>query len=202
MTYLSYVTPLKRDRSALWSELCRHLPEESREFFAQSIFANNWYPRTHLHAFMRAFKKAVNDDVAEVRELGAMAARYQVHVIYRVFLKFATPAMVFNRAASVWSRQSTVGHFIVVEEGADHLVGELEDPRSSRRHPRSDGRLERHHHRHARPLAVQDDLRAALATTLALQGRLGPSLEALKNDDVDRCVKFTGSDYAASAHSC
>lgn len=127
-TYLSYVTPLKRERSALWSRVEDNLPNDSREFFAGSIFANNWYTRRHLHALMRAFQEAVHGDVNEVRELGAMAARFQLHMIYRLFLKFATPAMVFNRATSVWSRQSNVGRFVVVEEADDHLIGELEDP--------------------------------------------------------------------------
>ncbi len=127
-TYLSYVTPLKRERSALWARVEGKLPEESRAFFASPIFANNWYPRSHLHALMQAFHDAANGDVNEVRELGAMAARFQLHMIYRLFLKFATPAMVFNRAASVWSRQSTVGRFEVVENAEDHLIGELEDP--------------------------------------------------------------------------
>jgi hypothetical protein len=127
-TYLSYVTPLKRERSALWSRVEEHLPDDSREFFAGSIFANNWYTRKHLHALMQAFQAAVHGDVNEVRELGAMAARVQLHMIYRLFLKFATPALVFNRATSVWSRQSNVGRFVVVEEADDHLIGELEDP--------------------------------------------------------------------------
>ena len=28
----------------------------------------------------------------------------------------------------MWSRQSNVGRFVVVEEADDHLIGELEDP--------------------------------------------------------------------------
>ncbi len=127
-TFLSYTTPLKRERSALWHRVEEELPSDSREFFAGAIFANNWYSRKHLHALMQAFQQAVHGDVNEVRELGAMAARFQLHMIYRLFLKFATPAMVFNRAASVWSRQSSEGRFEVVEEASDHLIGELDDP--------------------------------------------------------------------------
>ena len=77
---------------------------------------------------LKAFQQAVGGDRQELRELGALGARYQVHVIYRLFLKFATPALVFRRAASVWSRQSTVGSFAVVEDGDDYLLGELQDP--------------------------------------------------------------------------
>lgn len=127
-TYLSYITPLQRDRGALWSRIEERLPPASRKFFEQPIFANNWYPRVHLHELMHAFVDAVDGDIAELHELGAMAARYQLRVIYRLFLKFATPAMVFRRATSVWSRQSSVGRFFVLEEADDHLVGELEDP--------------------------------------------------------------------------
>jgi hypothetical protein len=125
---LSYVTPLRREKGALWEQVERRLEGDSREFFQGAIFANNWYPRRHLHALMSAFCAAIGPRTQELRELGAMAARYQLTVIYRLFLKFATPAMVFGRASSVWSRQSTVGSFRVVSSEDDHLVGELEDP--------------------------------------------------------------------------
>jgi hypothetical protein len=125
---LSYQMPLKREQSALWAEIEQELEPSSREFFQAPIFANNWYERRHLHALMSAFHEATRGSAQELRELGAASARYQLHVIYRVFLKFATPAMVFARAASVWSRQTTVGSFRVIESHPDHLVGELEDP--------------------------------------------------------------------------
>src|SRR5512142_474221 len=126
-TFLSYVGPLQRDKSELWGKIEQRMSPESRDFFRSEIYANSWYSRTHLHAFMRAYCDATANRADDLRELGSMAARYQLHVIYRIFLKFATPAMVFNRAASVWSRQSTQGTFRVVEEHDDHLIGELED---------------------------------------------------------------------------
>jgi hypothetical protein len=125
---LSYVAPLRREKGALWAEVEKRLDGDSREFYQREIFANNWYPRRHLHALMSAYCDAIGVRTQELRDLGAMAARYQLTVIYRLFLKFATPAMVFGRASSVWSRQSTVGSFRVVSSDADHLVGELEDP--------------------------------------------------------------------------
>ncbi|MFO0568954.1 MAG: hypothetical protein U0263_25070 [Polyangiaceae bacterium] len=125
---LSYVAPLKTDKSELWRQIETRLEPDARSFFQGEIYANAWYPRKNLHALMQAFRDATKSSDDELRELGAMAARYQIHVIYRLFLKFATPAMVFNRAASVWSRQSTMGTFTVIEEHADHLIGELDDP--------------------------------------------------------------------------
>ena len=125
---LSYVTPLKRDRSELWTQILQRVDDTERRFFGEQIYANHWYPRKYLHALMNALHDALDGNSGELRELGAMAARFQVHVIYRMFLKLATPALVFRRASSVWSRQSTVGSFAVVEEGDNFLVGELEDP--------------------------------------------------------------------------
>jgi hypothetical protein len=124
---LSYVAPLKRDKSELWRRMVQCMSGDGRAFFEGEIYANAWYPRSHLHDLMRAFGSATQNRAEDLRELGGMAARYQLHVIYRIFLKFATPALVFNRAASVWSRQSTQGTFRVVEEHPDHLIGELED---------------------------------------------------------------------------
>jgi hypothetical protein len=126
---LSYVIPLRDERSELWSRIEQRLDPTTRSFFAGQIYANTWYPRTHLHDLLRAFTEALGPKAEEeLRELGGMAARYQLHVIYRMFLKLATPAMVFNRASSVWSRQTTVGSFTVLEEHPDHLIGELHDP--------------------------------------------------------------------------
>lgn len=125
--YLSYVEPLVGDREELWSRIVANLPAESRAFFAQEIFADQWYPRTHLHALMDAMDRATGGNEREFRELGAMAARFQLGAIYRVFLSFMSPAMVFRRAGSIWRRQSTAGEFRVVEDGDFFLVGELDD---------------------------------------------------------------------------
>ena len=127
-TLLSYAEPLKRDRSDLWRRMEDHFSDDARTFYRGTIFANNWYPRLRTHELLNAFDAAVNGSEEEFRELGAMAARYQVHVIYRLFLKFATPAFVFRRASSLWDRQSTIGSFKVIEDTDDYLVGELDDP--------------------------------------------------------------------------
>ncbi len=128
MTYLSYVEPLKQAQPRLWEAIERRLPADSRALFAQPLFAHHWYPRSHLHALLREVDELGPAAGCDLRELGRLAARYQLNVVYRMFLKFASPAMVFGRAASVWSRQSSAGRFTVVESAEHHLVGELEDP--------------------------------------------------------------------------
>ncbi len=127
-TLLSYVEPIRRERTELWQRMEGAMSDDARAFFRGTIFANNWYPRTRTHELLTAFHESVSGEEREFRELGAMSARYQVHVIYRMFLKFATPAFVFRRASSLWQRQSTVGSFDVAEDHDDHLVGILEDP--------------------------------------------------------------------------
>lgn len=124
---LSYTEPLKHERPELWERIEQKLSDEEREFFRGTIIAGSWYSRAHLHAFMDALHDATFGDPHELREVGAMAARYQVNVIYRMFLKFATPALVFRRASSVWARQTDYGSFEVVEESDDQLIGELRD---------------------------------------------------------------------------
>ncbi len=128
VSYLSYITPLKDDDAALWSYVRRELPEASRAFFDGPIFANVWYPREHLGVLLRAFQEVTHHDESKLRALGARSAVVQVTLVYRMFLKFVTPAMVFRRASSVWSRQCTVGEFSVLEEQHELLVGELLDP--------------------------------------------------------------------------
>jgi len=126
--YLSYVEPLRREREDLWLRIRDELPAESRSFFDGRIFADQWYPRRHLHALMHAIEVATNNDERQFREVGNRAARYQLNTIYRVFLSFMTPALVFRRAASIWKRQSSAGIFMVVEDGDHYLVGKLVDP--------------------------------------------------------------------------
>lgn len=125
--YLSYVEPLMEEREDFWLRVRGRMSSESRAFFDAEIFADQWYPRAHLHALMKAIDEVTGGDPREFRELGARAARYQVSAIYRVFLSFITPALVFRRAASIWRRQSSAGEFTVVEDGENCLVGKLVD---------------------------------------------------------------------------
>ncbi len=127
---LSYVTGL-RDKTALWRDVLAELRRQDRQiaaFFEGEIYANQWYPRSHLHALMAALDEVCHGDENVFRELGASAAEYQVGYIYRAFLAFVSPALVFRRAGSIWRRQSSAGSFSVVEDGEKHLVGLLEDP--------------------------------------------------------------------------
>lgn len=127
---LSYLEAL-RARPTLAGRVMRALEARrpaSHAFFAGEVYANQWYPRAEMHALFEALAEVVGDGDEEFRGLGARAAEYQIGRIYRVFLAFATPAMVFERAESIWSKQSSAGRFRVVLAADDHLVGELDDP--------------------------------------------------------------------------
>ena len=133
--YLSYVEPL-RARPATWEAIRASLPPGDRAFFDGDLISNHWYPRAHLHGLLDSVEGAATSRVtAELRDLGAAAARHQIGAIYRAFLAFASPALVFRRAESVWSRQSTGGAFRVVEDGEQRLVGELDDASAPRQIP-------------------------------------------------------------------
>jgi hypothetical protein len=126
---LSYLHAL-RARPTLAGRVMRELEArapESHGFFASEVYANQWYPRAEMHALFDAMTAVVGDGDDEFRGLGARAAEYQIGRIYRVFLAFATPALVFQRAESIWEKQSTAGRFRVVHSADDHLVGELDD---------------------------------------------------------------------------
>lgn len=125
--FLSYIQPLRREREDLWLRIRDELSPESRAFFDGQVFADQWYPRRHLHDLMHAMEVATNGDERQFRELGSRAARYQLSMIYRAFFSFMTPALVFRRAASIWRRQSSAGLFMVVEDGENYLIGKLVD---------------------------------------------------------------------------
>jgi hypothetical protein len=132
--YLSYVTPLK-EHADVWQRVAPGMPADLRRFLDGELFANQWYPRAHLHGLLDAIERAYPGDLRIFRELGGWSARHQIGTVYRAFLAFASPAIVFRRAESVWSRQTTVGTFRVVEDADDHLIGELTDPGVPRRLP-------------------------------------------------------------------
>ncbi len=128
--FLSYVTSM-REKPALWASVRSELSKKGPDalaFFDSEIYANQWYPRAHLHALLHALDEVSHGDEAVFRELGAASAEYQIGTIYRAFLAFLTPALVFRRAGSIWRRQSTAGSFSVVADEPDHLVGLLDDP--------------------------------------------------------------------------
>lgn len=127
---LSYLDALKA-RPTLAGRVMRELEARrpaSHRFFGGEIYANQWYPRSEMHSLFDALGAVTGDSDEEFRGLGARSAEFQIGRIYRVFLAFATPALVFQRAGSIWDKQSTVGQFRVVHAADDHLVGELDDP--------------------------------------------------------------------------
>jgi hypothetical protein len=127
---LSYVEAL-RARPTLAGRVMRELAARapaSRAFFDGEVYANQWYPRAEMHALFDAMVAVVGDGDEEFRGLGGRAAEFQIGRIYRVFLAFATPALVFQRAESIWDKQTTAGRFRVLVSADDHLVGELDDP--------------------------------------------------------------------------
>ncbi len=131
---LSYLHAL-RSQPRTWTSMLDAMTAEDRQFFEEPVFANHWYPRRHLHALLDALDAVSGGAEAEFRRLGERSADFQIHRIHRVFLSFATPALVFRRAGVILSRQSTAGEFSVLEESEYQLVGELIDAEVPRRLP-------------------------------------------------------------------
>lgn len=131
---LSYLRALQ-SQPRTWSSMLDAMSPDDRRFFEDPIFANHWYPRRHLHALLDALDVVSGGSEAEFRRLGERSADFQIHRIHKVFLSFATPALVFRRAGVILSRQSTAGEFRVLEESELHLVGELVDPEVPQRLP-------------------------------------------------------------------
>jgi hypothetical protein len=128
LSYLSALDGRPALQGRVLSALQRDAPETHGLVLGQ-VFAHEWYPRAHLHAFLGAVAGASANPEEDLRALGARAAEFQIGRIYRVFVAFASPAMVFQRAGSIWSRQSSAGTFTVLEDHPDHLIGELNDPK-------------------------------------------------------------------------
>lgn len=132
--YLSYVEPLAEERPALWRALVAGLPPASAAFVREPIFADQWYPRLHLHGIVDRFDRLSGGDDRELRELGAMGARFQLGAIYRALLA-SSPSLVLRRAGAIWRRQSSAGELRLLDADDAGARLELADPELPPRMP-------------------------------------------------------------------
>ncbi len=96
-----------------WTELLASLTLEASATLAQAV-AVGWYD-THLQpelyrAMDSRFGRA---DLALVTELGRFAADEDLHGIYRMFLRFASPGYVLEKGMAYWSRFQSTGRWEV-----------------------------------------------------------------------------------------
>jgi hypothetical protein len=87
---------------------------------------SNWYPFSALVDITvgidRLFGKG---DLSIVQEVGGDVAEADLNGVYKLFMQFASPQYLVDKAASLWRNYYDSGELLVVERGQDMAMLEL-----------------------------------------------------------------------------
>jgi hypothetical protein len=97
-----------------------HLPSEAlRTFFQQTFVASTWYDALPMAPLIQAEAKACGQPVKDyLAQRAGWQAEQDIHTVYRLLLKLASPAMVAARLPTLISR--------VIDFGAPTILERLE----------------------------------------------------------------------------
>jgi hypothetical protein len=96
-----------------WGALVASLPSPAREALAE-IVAMGWYDASLQPAVYRAMQARLGrGEPAVLRDLARFAADEDLHGIYRMFLRFASPGYVLEKGMAYWSRFQSTGEWTV-----------------------------------------------------------------------------------------
>jgi hypothetical protein len=100
-----------------WEELTERLSPADREELA-SVLPIGWYPLA-LHTRLIHALDAVHgySDLSLIVQLGRFKAERDLSTIHRFFMRFATPALMFDKTADYWRRFHDTGEWKVVRDG-------------------------------------------------------------------------------------
>jgi hypothetical protein len=100
-----------------------HLPSDTlRDFFQQTFVAATWYDALPMAPLIRAEARACALPVKEyLARRAGWQAEQDIHTVYRLLLKLASPSMVASRLATLVSRVIDFGEPAVVERGDRRL---------------------------------------------------------------------------------
>ena len=113
-----------------WQAVLERLPEDDRETF-KAILPITWYPH---EADVRLFGAIVevlgHGDRQVLIDLGHFEAEQDLRGIHRMFLRFANPAYVLEKASDYWSRFHNTGRWTVErkENGASGTLFDFDPP--------------------------------------------------------------------------
>jgi hypothetical protein len=113
-----------------WQAVLDRLPEDDRKTFS-AMLPITWYPH---EADVRLFQAIVDvhgkGDKQLLLELGRFEAEHDLRRIHRMFMRFADPAYVLEKASDYWSRFHNTGRWTVdrTENGASGTLFEWDPP--------------------------------------------------------------------------
>lgn len=108
-----------------WEELLEHISPNDRDELA-SVLPIGWYPLA-LHTRLIHALDIVHgyDDLSLIVQLGRFKAERDLSTIHRLFMRFATPSLMFGKTADYWRRFHDTGEWQVVRPDANSVQATL-----------------------------------------------------------------------------
>ncbi|GEM_PF-2050790 len=110
-----------------WAELLLRISPNDRDELA-SVLPIGWYPLS-LHTRLIHALDIVHgyDDLSLIVQLGRFKAERDLSTIQRMFMRFATPALMFDKTADYWRRFHDTGQWKVVRPDSNSVHATLSD---------------------------------------------------------------------------
>jgi hypothetical protein len=110
---------VRRVDEQAWDRLVRAASPTDRELLGGVLLTGSWYPvgvwNRALHAFLAHHAPGNARD--EAFAYAAHVADRDMHLLFKVALRLASPVMVAERAGSLWSRYFDVGALVPTQVG-------------------------------------------------------------------------------------
>ena len=128
---------IRRGDEGAWDRLVSAASAADREYLGALLLTGSWYP---VGVWNRALKAHLaTRPAADVRdEMLAIAERVadsDMHALFKVTLRLASPAMVAARAGSLWNRYFDRGTLTSIETAPAHWRLTLEAPTGEEQGP-------------------------------------------------------------------
>lgn len=121
---------VRRTDLATWERLVSSSSAADREITGSLLLTGAWYPVGVWNRALTAYlaTRDAQDARDEVNAFAELVADSDMHVLFKVALRLANPAMVAARAGSLWSRYFDQGTLTPTEIGPAEWRLKLEAP--------------------------------------------------------------------------
>lgn len=101
---------------------------EIAQLITGTVLAGSWYPFPYFTELLDAAEALFSAGVdGFARREGASCADYDLRGVYRVFVRFTSPAFVIERSGKVWRQYYDSGDLVVLETDDTHALFELRE---------------------------------------------------------------------------
>ena len=115
--------------AAGWNRVVDGVPRADCDQLAGLLITGAWYPIGLWNRAWRAYAGWTRGDIpTEIAALATRIADADLHTVFKLTLKLASPAQIVRRADWLWSRYVDVGTVTIDEDAPSHFRARLEVP--------------------------------------------------------------------------